>query len=192
MIRINLLPAEYEIAQSKKEQQLIIGAGGCILFGVLAIVWWLKSERASELEGKISGAQAQLQTYQAVVSQIERIEADKKALLSKRDVIQSLGRSRLVYPVFFEDLLPVIPPDVWLGNLSMVDQGPQLKVTMNSSASSNFAVATWLTNLQQSPHFSGVELSQISYAPNTDEATQTLSFTLTCMYQHKGKFPLSD
>jgi len=97
----------------------------------------------------------------------------------------------LIYPVFFEDFLPIIPSDVWVTNIQITEQANQMKVTMNANALSNFALATWLTNLQQSTHFSGVELGAISYTP-TEPGPPTLSFTLTCIYQHQGAFPLSD
>lgn len=191
MIRINLLPPEYDAAQSKREQQVLFGGAGAIIGFFLLIFWFAKTREAAALQHKISEAQADLSKFQAIVSQIEKIEADKRVLSAKRDLIRNLNRSRLIYPVLFEDLLPIIPADVWINNIQIADRGGSpMRITMNSSALSNFAVATWLTNLQQSTHFTGIDLSAISYS-NT-ETSQTLSFTLTCTYQHQGPFPLSE
>lgn len=190
MIRINLLPPEYEQAQSKKEQQVIFGSLGMVIAFFLMVFWLVKSREAVALERQIVEAEAELKKFQAIISQIEQIEADKQRLTAKRDVIQNLNRSRLLYPVFFEDVLPIIPSDVWVSNIQMVEQGAQMKVTMISNALSNFAVATWLSNLQQSTHFSGIELSPITYS-TAEGGNQTLQFTINCLYQHSGPFPLS-
>jgi len=192
VIRINLLPPEYDQAQAKREQQILFGGVGAVLVVFLALIWVFQARRASALEVKIINAQAELAKFQAIVSQIEKIEQDKARLTAKRDVIRNLNRSRLVYPVLFEDLLPIIPSDVWVNNINLQEQGTNMKVSMNSSALSNFAVATWLTNLQQSRHFTGVELSAISYSTTGETGGQTLSFSITCQYQHQGPFPLQE
>lgn len=191
MIRINLLPPEYAAAQAKKEQQVILGSGGAVAVVILFLFWFGQSRKAARLDRQIQEADAELKKYQAIISQIDSIEASKRQLTAKRDVIRNLNRSRLVYPVFFEDLLPIIPSDVWVTNVQIIEQGAGMKVTMASSALSNFALATWLTNLQQSTHFSAVDLSPISYASN-DKNGQTLTFSISCMYQHQGPFPLQE
>jgi Tfp pilus assembly protein PilN len=191
VIRINLIPPEYAAAQDKKEQQILIGTTSCFVAIALILFWFVQSRRAAELERKINDADAELKTYQSIIAQIDTIEANKRQLLAKRDVIRNLNRSRLIYPVLFEDLLPILPSDVWLSQMQFADQGASIRITMNMSAISNFSVATLLSNLQQSTHFSGVELSPISYS--TSETTgQTLTFSIVCMYQHKGPFPLMD
>ncbi|MCG3203905.1 MAG: hypothetical protein KCHDKBKB_00582 [Elusimicrobia bacterium] len=192
MIRINLLPPEYAEAQSKKELQVLLGSLGVFVFVVLILFWFTQSRKAARLEKQIIEAEAELQKFQAINSQIETIEASKKRLTSKRDVIRNLNKSRLIYPVFFEDILPIIPSDVWVTNIQITEQGSAMKVVMTSNALSNFAVATWLTNLQQSTHFSNIELSQISYSNNAEQGGQTLSFSITCSYQHQGPFPLQE
>jgi len=193
VIRINLLPPEYEAAQAKKEQQIYFGGVGALALVILAGFWLFEAGRASALETKILNAQAELSKYQAIVSQIEKIESDKSKLAAKRDVIKNLNMSRLAYPVFFEDLLPIVPGDAWITNLVILEQGGgNMKVTMNASALSNFALATWLTNLQQSKHFTGVDLSPIAYAQREGVGGQVLSFTLTCNYKHQGPFPLQE
>lgn len=191
MIRINLLPPEYEAAQAKKEQRILLSSVGGLSVVLLLLFWGIQVRRVNALEKKVAETEANLREFQAIVSQIEQIEADKQRLAAKRDVIRNLNRSRLIYPVFFEDLLPVIPSDVWITNVQVTEQGTQMRISMNSFAHSNFALATWLTNLQQSPHFSNVDLGPISYSSNEQFGT-TLSFTLSCVYQHKGPFPLSD
>jgi type IV pilus assembly protein PilN len=191
LIRINLLPPEYAAAQAKKEQQLILGTVAGVLVVFLFLFWFIQSRRAARLERQIEEADAELRKFQAIISQIETIENSKKQLLAKRDVIRNLNRSRLIYPVFFEDMLPIIPSDVWVTNVQIQESGTAMKVVMASNALSNFALATWLTNLQQSTHFTNVELSPISYA-NNDQGGQTLTFSITCSYQHQGPFPLQE
>jgi type IV pilus assembly protein PilN len=190
MIRINLLPPEYAAAQRKKESQFIAGTAGGVLVLFLSAFWMIKSAQAATLVKKNVAAEAELKKYQAIIAQIDKIEADKRALTSKRDVIRNLNQSRLVYPVLFEDLLPIIPSDVWVNSIQIQELGDRKKLVLASNALSNFAVATLLTNLQQSQHFASIELSPINYSG--PETSQTLVFTINCTYKHQGPFPLSE
>jgi type IV pilus assembly protein PilN len=140
---------------------------------------------------EVTRQSALLDQYKATIAQIDQIERDKGRLLQKRNVIRELNRSRLIYPVFFEDFLPLVPADVWLTTLNFSEQGDQISIDMNCSATSNFALATWLTNLQQSTHFSNVELGVITYT-KSESAPQVLSFNMKCLYRHQGAFPLAD
>lgn len=191
MIRINLLPPEYEIAQRKKEQQVIFGGAGAIICTILALFWITQKTRAASLAEEVTKAEAQLREYQATIAQIEQIERDKGRLTQKRNVIRELNRSRLIYPVFFEDFLPIVPADVWITSLNFAEQGEQMQIDMNCSATSNFALATWLTNLQQSTHFTNVDLGAISYSKSESQPS-ILTFTLKCSYRHQGPFPLAE
>ncbi len=191
MIRINLLPTEYAEAQRRKEQKILAFCGGGFLSTLLLVVWFVEMRTAVSLRKTVTEREATLAGYQAIISQIEAIEAEKKAMIQKRDVIKNLNRSRLLYPVFFEDFLPIIPSDVWVTSIQIAEQGDQMKVTMNCNALSNFALATWLTNLQQSKHFSGIDLGSISYA-NSDQGSSVLSFPLGVKYRHQGPFPLEE
>ncbi len=195
MIRINLIPPEFAAAQQKKEQNILVGTFGGAIAGVLLLFWALKVAQAKGLESKIIQSEATLRSYQAIVDQIKEIEDKKQKLISKRDVILGLNRSRLSYPVFFEDLLPLIPSDVWVTEVRFEkSNGAASDYRLSSRALSNFALATWLTNLQQSTHFSNVKLDRISYESGAGdrEGQSTLNFILTFTYQHQGPMPLTE
>jgi Tfp pilus assembly protein PilN len=192
VIRINLLPPEYRAAQARREQRVVFGSAGGLIVIVMLLFWMLKARQAAALQTKISEAEAELRKYEAIVAQIEAIESEKKQMVSKRDVIRNLNRSRLLYPVFFEDFLPVVPSDVWVTSIQITDSpNGSMRVSMNCNGLSNFAVATWLSNLQQSPNFSAIDLGAISYS-NAESGGQTLNYSLQFSYQHKGPFPLQD
>ncbi|MCB4755698.1 MAG: PilN domain-containing protein [Elusimicrobia bacterium] len=189
MICINLLPPEYAEAQSQREQKILFSTvGGCLL-ACMVLFLGIKKRQAAVLKADIARAQAELDRYQTIVAQMNQIQNDKQKLLEKRDVIKNLNRSRLIYPVLLDDLLPIIPPDVWITNIQFEEQGAQIKISMDNNALSNYALATWLTNLKQCIHFSGVNLvGAISYT-KTDQG-QTLTFKTAGFYQHQGPFPL--
>jgi Tfp pilus assembly protein PilN len=146
---------------------------------------------ASRLERRIVEAENTLRQYQAIVDQIRDIEGKKQKLIAKRDVIINLNRARLTYPVFFEDLLPLVPSDVWVSDIRFESAN---NIRLSSRASSNYALATWLSNLQNSTNFSNVKLDRISYEYAGDkETTQPmLSFQLTFTYNHQGPMPLTE
>jgi Tfp pilus assembly protein PilN len=78
-----------------------------------------------------------------------------------------------------------------LTSLNFTEAGDRIQVDMNCSATSNFALATWLTNLQQSTHFADVDLGAISYS-KSETAPTLLTFAMKCTYRHQGPFPLSE
>jgi len=191
MIRINLLPIEYIEAQSKKEQKILLGTAGTLVIVSMILFLSVKKRQAAVLHNDIARAQAELDKYQTIVAQINQIQSDKQRLTEKRDVIKNLNRSRLTYPVLLDDLLPIIPPDVWTTNMQFEDQGKQIRISMDMNATSNYALATWLSNLQHSLHFTGASLvGSIGYQKS--EQGQTLTFKINCMYQHQGPFPLAE
>ena len=113
-------------------------------------------------------------------------------LKAKREVIRNLNRSRLVIPVLFEDLLPIIPSDVWFKGITASNKGQGIHLKFQSNALSNFSLATWLTNLEQSKHFSQVKFDAISYSKKSAGAPPQLRFSLDCQYKHVGPFPLEE
>jgi Tfp pilus assembly protein PilN len=193
MIRINLLPPEYAEAQRKKEQQIIFGGVGCLAMAFLLLFWGFKKATASNLQAKINEADAELKSYQTIIQEIEQIEADQKRKRDKLNVIKELNRSRLVYPVFFEDFIPIVPADIWVTSLSLEESGGgTMTIKISCKGTSNFAVATWLTNLEQSPHFSNIKLGPISYSSDAENNLPTLTFNLDTSYRHQGAFPLAE
>jgi type IV pilus assembly protein PilN len=195
MIRINLIPPEFAQFQSQREQKIIFGSLGAVVGIFLMLFLFVEMLRASRLESKIQEAQGTLQQYQAIVDQIKDIEDKKGRLTAKRDVIVGLNRSRLVFPVFFEDLLPLVPSDVWVADIRLDRvNGNSMEYKLNSRAASNYALATWLTNLQQSTNFSNVKLDRISYdylGGDKDTTQPILTFQLSFTYQHQGAMPLT-
>ncbi len=195
MIRINLIPPEFAQLQSQREQKIIFGSLGAVVGVFLMLFLFVEMIRASRLESKIQEAQGTLSQYQAIVDQIKDIEEKKGRLTAKRDVIVGLNRSRLVFPVFFEDLLPLVPSDVWVADIRLERvSGNSMEYKLNSRAASNYALATWLTNLQQSTNFSNVKLDRISYdysGGDKDTTQPILSFQLSFTYQHQGEMPLT-
>lgn len=192
MIRINLLPPEYEAAQRKKEQQIVFGGTGGVILAILLLFWFVKKSTASNLQEKIDRAEAEYSKYQTIIAEIEQIENDKRRKQERLNVIKDLNRSRLVYPVFFEDFVPIVPGDIWMTNVDMTESGGgTIELKYNCKATSNFALASWLTNLEQSPHFTKVKLGPIRYAKNSEGLT-ILEFSLECAYRHQGAFPLAE
>lgn len=194
MIRINLIPPEYAEAEAKRQQQFLLGTGGAILVVLMLSFWGIKVAQAKSLQGKIIEAESTLRSYQAIVDQIKEIEDKKTKLTAKRDVILGLNRTRLVYPVFFEDLLPLIPSDVWVTEIRLErSNGNGGDYRLTCKAMSNFALATWLSNLQQSTHFTNTKLDRINYDSSSDKENQSvLSFQLTFSYAHQGPMPLTE
>ena len=132
MIRINLIPPEILAAQEKKEQQILMGVGVGAIAAVVALFWVVKSHQAGTLKEQVRAAQSELEAYRTVDAQIQQIQQEREQLVKKRSVIQEVNQDRLVYPKFFEDLLPLSPADVWFTNLNIEERAGARTVSITT------------------------------------------------------------
>ena len=77
----------------------------------------------------------------------------------------------------------LLPNEVWISALNTAPaEGSSINVNLNAPASSNFAIADWLSNLPKSPYCSAVELGAISAQETEDGRAPLLSFTIKFKY----------
>lgn len=193
MIKINLIPPEYLQARAKKELQIVMTTILGVFVVVLMSFYFIKKAQAASLLTDISNAEIQLRSLQATREEIDRIQAEKQRLMAKRDAIVTLNKTRMLYPVFVDDFLPLLPSDVWFVDVKLISQsGLTLSYSINTKATSNYAVATLLTNLQQSSNFSNVKIGLISYQNGPSEGETTLTFNLTLTYTRNTPMPFAE
>jgi Tfp pilus assembly protein PilN len=182
MIRINLLPQEIHAAEAKKQIAAIgIAAAALVVVALLFIGVWRFSKKVA-LERDLAIAKDELTKYEAIVNQVNSLEQLKNNLKSRGDVINQLLKGRLTYPKFFEDFMMLLPPDIWVGNFNTQPSADKLRVDLNASSLSNFAIADWLINLQTSPYFSEVTLGAINSQEAAENKPPVMTFTISFKY----------
>lgn len=184
MIRINLLGDEFVEQKKPLNPSIPIAFLGLLLMG--ACGWhyttMLKPELLS-LRKQEADLQPKMNELQSILSTIDGIEKQKSDLQQRATLISQLEKERLRYPYFFETFLKILPPNLWLTNLLTNIQGTDtLALDMDVVALDNYAIADLISNLENSPSFTSVDLGPISA---TSQATggETYSFHIKTTYK---------
>ncbi len=183
MIRINLLPVR---AAKKKEigrQQLVFFAAVIFLALVLNAFWWWtvdneKSERLAK-EVKLKNDIAQLER---IIGEVNTISKDKKALEDKLAVLNELKKSRSGPVKMLDALATIIPPKVWITNITEKNNS----VTVKGSAISNEDVADFMRELKKSPFFKEPSLKKTVQKDDSKNGVKYVEFELTCSVSYSA------
>lgn len=161
MIRINLAPPELldkEVAQQRTVQAGIL-AGAVAL--VIAAVSFFHYNSGVKWERQLAADEAEFNRLQRIVAQVEELEQKAKHMRTQLATISDLRKSRAVYPRFMEDLLKLLPPGVWLTNLSTTSDAAGTMLTVSIACKSGAAedVAVFLRTLETSDRFKEGQLN---------------------------------
>ena len=166
MSGINLLPWRAERRkQRQKEFFSLIGLG---LFLTVAILFFVHShiEAATvHQEGRNRYLQSEISKLDKKIGEIDELEAKKKRLLAKMDIIQQLQSSRPEIVHLFDELSRTIPEGVYLLDLTQSEKGMQ----MNGIAQSNARVSDYMRNLEASKWLKEPQLNIIESKPDKQQ-----------------------
>ncbi|HBU69173.1 MAG TPA: hypothetical protein DEE98_02195 [Elusimicrobia bacterium] len=182
MIKINLLPPE-SIKKEERKEIFILAYGVLAIFVLIGLVkYGFKLSFYNSIQTRTAAAEQELGKYESIVKQVDALQATKTGLETKKNVISSLMADRLVYPVFMQKVMELLPSNVWFKSLSTnMSPGGLINVTLEADALDNYGIADLITALSTDGNFSGVELGPIN--TNTSAKTQTSSFRLTFSYK---------
>lgn len=176
MLKINLLPIR-QLQKHAKARNEVLGFAAIFisLLLVLGVVAMLQSSKASAIQAETIRLNQEKQTYDKVVAEIKRLEADKKELENKISIIKQLKKeSSLTVRVLDEVATRLDSARMWLTSLDQ--QGSSLALT--GIALDNKTIADFMNALEASPFISNVNLSDSSL---TQVAGQELkAFSLQC------------
>lgn len=164
MIKINLVPQELLDREVQKQRlaQVSVAAGFlAIIFLGISFTHYYKGVA---LEKRLVEAEAEFKRLEAIVKQVEELEAKAKAVKSRLDVIQDLLVARSFYPRFMTELLKNLGEGVWLVSLAATGSPTDLAVSMACQATGLEAATAWLRHLQASPTFKDPSLGAITLA----------------------------
>jgi Tfp pilus assembly protein PilN len=164
MIKINLLAPE-AIAKEERSEFLLIG-WVIVILAVLAGTanYTAKFLALKKLQARVTVANQELVRYEDIVKQVEALEATKKVLETKKNVMNALMTTRLFYPRFMEDLMMILPRNVWLKTINTkIDPSTgKMAITMTADALDNFSIADFVSELIADGDYTDVELGPIS------------------------------
>lgn len=182
MIRVNLLPPELDSAPSEFNPAIPLGITGAVVAGILFFSYGREVSKRDKQKNEISVINSEIKQLEPIIAQVDQLESAKAQLSQKKGVIQSIESERLRYPQFMDDLVRLLPANVWLTNLVTVPVGNNFTVTLQVSALDNYALADLVANLESSQIFTDTELGAVTVSQNATGG-QALNFQVTTSYR---------
>lgn len=155
MIEINLLPVR--AARRRESLRFQVSIAVLALFFVVIIIAYLNvsvNNRERKVDKEIKLVQERLAELEKIVGEIDKLKQERAKLEQKRAVIRDLDRGRLRAAYILGELSQRTPEKVWIESLDKT--GKSLKIS--GVALDNETIANFMTTLERSKYFGGVEL----------------------------------
>ena len=186
MSRINLLPwREERRALRQKEFYAMLGVAAAI--GVLLLFG-----ASTFINGQQQGQQArnkmlsdEIALFDRDIKKIKDLETTRAKLLARKEVIDTLQKSRSQIVHLFEEMVITLPEGVRLNSLTQ--KGKTL--TLDGVAESNAKVSAYMRQLQASEYLKDPTLTISRFAPDTESLRQdsyTFSLAVTVIQPSDG------
>ena len=179
MIRVNLLPVREARHQAGLRQQAtILGVSAGV--GLLVCIWLqvsLAAKQNAQLR-QIATAKAELKELETMRKQVDGFRKEREEIERKLKVIDDLEKNRTGPVRVMDEIAMRIPKRMWLTELSMNAGVLRLEgVSLDAEI-----VAAFLTNLEESPLISHVELE--STRLDERDGLKLNTFALSSRYEH--------
>jgi Tfp pilus assembly protein PilN len=125
-----------------------------LLFLLIGLVHWVYVDRSRKLQSDIRHSQAELEKLRALKQQIQKYKVGIKILEKKLAVINQLNKNKGRPVRILDELSTRMPDKVCLRSLKK--SGAQ--VELKGWALTDEVIANFMTNLEGSKYFRGVEL----------------------------------
>lgn len=174
MIRINLLPHREEKRRARRQQfialaGLVVAASALIIFMVHGVL----ASRIGSQEEKNAFLKREIAALDKDIDEIKRLKEQTSALLSRKQVIETLQSNRAEAVGIFNELARLTPEGTYLRTVKQVGQG----ITLSGYAQSNARVSNLMHNLETSTLLENPVLVEIHSA--TVDKRRLNEFNLT-------------
>ena len=176
MIRINLLPHREEKRKARRQQFFVLTALVAVLAGLIVFLGYsvisgyitTQDERNDFLKKEIAVLDKQLE-------EIKRLKEQTAALLSRKQIIESLQSDRAEAVQLLNEMAKQMPEGVYLKSLKQEDR----RITMTGYTQSNARVSTLMRNLEASPWIEAPKLVEIKAVVLDKRRVSEFSLTAT-------------
>ncbi len=182
MIRVNLVPKEILDKEAQRQQAVQVGIVAGFLIIILSGISFSHYYANVKVQQELTTKKDQLKKLEKIVSQVESLEAQARAVRARLNVIKDLLKARELYPRFMTEVLKTFPAGVWITNMGTSQSGTGLAVSMSSKARAPEDVSEWLRILTASELFSAPAIGGIAMNPVTGEQT----FSMSVAYKPKA------
>ncbi len=160
---VNLLPVEM---RPKKEQKLVsllkgsfpLWAGG-LTFLVLALIYILTAMSVGNFRNQMKSLRVQETTVMERMALLDDLKKKRQEIRKRIQIVEQLEEGKYSRVKLLDELNRILPPYTWLTYLSEGGGERSFAVLIKGITGSNLGTSEFLKRLEDSPHFSGVELS---------------------------------
>lgn len=161
MIRINLLPHR-EQRRAARQRQFAVMAGTVAVAGMLVIgaVHMLLAGRIASQNERNAYLETEIAKLDKQIADIKELKAQTQALLSRKQVVETLQTNRAQAVYLLDQLVRLLPDGVYLKGVKQTGT----EVSVQGYAQSNARVATLIRNLEASPYLESSDLVETKAA----------------------------
>ncbi len=174
MIEVNLLPQAGKGRKGPRKRpgltlpsfqglpgdRWVVGAGGLVLVGLVAIGWLFFSVagKAEEIQVQIESAQRDSARFADVIRRAETLQARRDTIAQRVAALQEIDGARFIWPHLMDEVGRALPQGTWLTRFNQLSPAPNLSVRIEGNAISYFALTNFMETLEGSPFLTGVRL----------------------------------
>jgi type IV pilus assembly protein PilN len=172
MPRINLLPWR-EAERKRRRQEFILSIGAALATAALVALLgrWEMSAAIAHQQDRNTVLQEEIAKLDKQIEEINGLDAQKRRLLARMEIIERLQRSRPEIVHVFDEIVRVLPEGVYLTYLKQTGQ----KFEFRGVAQSSTRVSTLMRNIEASEWLSDPSLQIVE---TRGQAGGGASFTL--------------
>lgn len=158
MIRINLLPHR-ELARAARRRQFNILLGIAVAAGVAVVVLGhtVIATRQAAQDARNAYLEQEIAKLDTQIGEIKKIREQTQALLSRKQVVETLQSNRTEVVHLFDQMIRLLPDGLYLK--SFKQQGNTITITGYTQSSAR--VSTLMRSLDASPWFESARLVEI-------------------------------
>lgn len=173
MTRINLLPWREALRKERKRQFVsILGGAAFLMLAIIGYVHFHVDGMIDYQNSRNSFLESEIAKVEEKIKEIRELEAQKKQLLNRMNIIQELQTRRPMVVHMLDKLVKALPEGLFL---TKVDQNGA-ELTLEGMAQSNARVSAFMRNLDGSDWFASPKLEVIQVQDK--DGSRSSKFTL--------------
>lgn len=168
-IRINLLPHREQKRQARQRQFITLALSLAVLgLAVVALVHGVLTAQIENQKDRNGFLKQEIVKLDEQIKEIDRLREQISAVLSRKQVVETLQANRSEAVHLFDQLVRQLPDGIYLKSVKQT--GPKVSVT--GYAQSNARVSTLMRNIEASPWLTKPELVEIKLVPVPNAAAK--------------------